>query len=153
MIDAVHKAGMECGISLNPETPVDVVIPFLMTSSSSRIDTVDILAVSPGFGGQVFRPEPTLTKLQRLRTVLEERDFFYGPSSSSSKKISLMVDGGIHEGTAAQAVEAGADVLVAGTYLFRHPDGLPGATQALLRTVVRPTGSFPFHHEKRHDDT
>lgn len=103
----VLNAGMKCGISINPNTNVEDIIPLL---ESRLIDMVDVLAVEPGFGGQSFQSR-ALAKLSMLRKWRAENDVH----------VLLMVDGGINENTSSKARSAGADVLVSGTFLFDHP--------------------------------
>ena len=100
-LDAVRRAGAKVGMSLRPKTAVETLFPFL-----NQLDLILVMTVEPGFGGQKFMPE----MLQKVRTL---RPRFQG-------KIS--VDGGIDIETARQAVDAGADVLVAGTSIFGQKD-------------------------------
>ena len=100
-LEAVRKAGAKVGMSLRPKTAVETLFPFL-----NQLDLILVIRVEPGFGGQKFMPE----MLQKVRTL---RPRFQG-------KIS--VDGGIDRETARQAVDAGADVLVAGTSIFGQKD-------------------------------
>ena len=100
-LEAVRKAGAKVGMSLRPKTAVETLFPFL-----NQLDLILVMTVEPGFGGQKFMPE----MLQKVRTL---RPRFQG-------KIS--VDGGIDRETARQAVDAGADVLVAGTSIFGQKD-------------------------------
>mmetsp|Transcript_3860 Transcript_3860/g.11160 ORF Transcript_3860/g.11160 Transcript_3860/m.11160 type:complete len:185 (+) Transcript_3860:168-722(+) len=116
----VTAAGMRCGVSINPETDSEAIHGLLETGLA---DMVDVLAVRPGFGGQTFQ-ESALVKLRQLR---HWRD---GHASRSS--VQLLVDGGVNAETAARASDAGADILVAGTFLFRHPQGLQRGVDDLL---------------------
>lgn len=113
-IEAIHKAGCKAGISLKPGTPAKALLPFL-----EEIDLVLVMSVEPGFGGQSYIHEMT-EKIAAIREMIGERD------------IRLEVDGGINAETAPLAAAAGADVLVAGSYLFRQED--MGAAVQLLRT-------------------
>jgi ribulose-phosphate 3-epimerase len=97
----IKKQGAKAGLSLRPGTPVESLDPYL-----SELDLVLVMSVEPGFGGQSFMPEQ-MAKLKALR-----------PKFS---KI-LAVDGGIDPRTAAQALDAGADLLVAGSAIFGKPD-------------------------------
>lgn len=115
----INGSGMQCGISLNPETELYEIFPLLETGF---IDVVDLLAVEPGFGGQSFQ-EHTLQKIMRLRKWFEE----LGKSD-----IQIMVDGGINDVTSKQVREAGANILVAGTFLFRHSISMKRGVQELL---------------------
>lgn len=117
MARAVTDAGLKCGVSLNPATDVKEIYPLL---ESGLIDVVDVLAVEPGFGGQAFQ-EVALTKLERLKVWREDR----------GTDIKLLVDGGINDQTANRARAAGADILVAGTFLFRHRVSLAAGVKQL----------------------
>ena len=101
-IQAIKAAGRKAGISLNPATPLEAV-DYLLPD----LDLVLVMTVNPGFGGQSFI-ESQLDKIRQLRGRLDKID----------KVIDLEVDGGINAETAARAVTAGADVLVAGTASF-----------------------------------
>ena len=96
-LEAIKKAGMKPGISLRPKTPFSAIEPFL-----GAVELVLVMTVEPGFGGQSFMPE-MLEKVKKLR-----------PRFSGL----ISVDGGINPETAAPALAAGADVLVAGTAVF-----------------------------------
>ena len=100
----VRSLGKRAGVALNPATPAEAVDYVL-----DRIDLVCVMSVNPGFGGQSFL-ESQLTKLERLR------------AKTAGRGIRLEVDGGINRATAAQAVAAGADVLVAGSAVFGAGD-------------------------------
>jgi ribulose-phosphate 3-epimerase len=117
----VVDAGMQCGISLNPATRVEAIVPLLETG---LVSVVDILAVEPGFGGQDFQ-----------RTALDKVRFLHAWNTSRPREniVDIMVDGGINKDTIAQVLEAGAKILVAGSFLFKHVDGIEGGLQQLLR--------------------
>ncbi|MBQ9328327.1 MAG: ribulose-phosphate 3-epimerase [Solobacterium sp.] len=100
----VHSQSKSVGISIKPDTPVEVLKPFL-----NDFDVFLIMSVEPGFGGQKFIPE-SLDKIRTLRGWLDE----------AGSKAHIEVDGGINETTAVLAKSAGADVLVAGSYIFRQ---------------------------------
>lgn len=99
--DALRAAGIRAGLSLNPATPLEKIRPFL-----ENIDFVLVMSVNPGFSGQDFLPE-VLPKIRELRAL------FAGD---------IAVDGGISDTTAPDAVRAGANVLVAGSYIFGARD-------------------------------
>jgi ribulose-phosphate 3-epimerase len=104
--DAIMKIkehDMRVGLAISPETPYEVVLPYV-----HLVDMVLIMTVEPGFGGQALIPE-TLEKVKKLREYVTEHNF----------KIDIEVDGGINEHNAHLAVEAGANVLVAGSAIFR----------------------------------
>jgi len=116
-------SGMECGISINPSTSVSHLFPLLETG---LVSAVDILSVEPGFGGQIFQ-RVVLEKIQQLK---EWKD-------KSKSDIDIMVDGGINNETARDSVRAGANVLVAGTFLFGHPDGMAKGIEVLRQIESR----------------
>ncbi len=97
----IRKLGAKVGVALRPETGVDLLRPCL-----EELDLALLMTVNPGFGGQAFMPE-VLPKIERLR---------------KSYAGHIQVDGGINHETAASTRSAGADVMVAGTYLFRATD-------------------------------
>jgi len=103
----IGELGMKAGIALNPHTPMSVLEYVL-----DKIDLVLIMTINPGFGGQAFMPS-MLPKLRQLREMLTER---------GRSDIYIQVDGGINRDTAALVKEAGANSLVAGTYIFGHPN-------------------------------
>ncbi len=106
VIKEIHKNKMKAGLSIKPGTPVEKVFPFL-----TDLDLVLIMSVEPGMGGQKFIPE-TLDKISSLiNEMVEER---------SNALIS--VDGGINDITGKDCLNIGADVLVAGNYLFSASD-------------------------------
>jgi len=98
----IRDAGCRAGLTLNPETPFDLVEPFL-----DKIDMLLVMTVHPGFGGQSFRADQ-MQKVKRARSL--------------SSTINIEVDGGINVETARVSVENGANVLVAGTSIFHAPD-------------------------------
>jgi ribulose-phosphate 3-epimerase len=114
----VRAAGMSCGVSVNPGTSIEDVYPLLATN---LVDLVDILAVEPGFGGQVFQRR-VLEKVRRLKAWREENRVDFD----------IMVDGGINDETSGEALDAGANVLVSGSYLFNHNAGMLNAMKSML---------------------
>jgi ribulose-phosphate 3-epimerase len=122
--DAIHlareivDAGMKCGISLNPKTDVQEIYPLL---EAGLLDVVDLLAVEPGFGGQKFQ-QSVLEKIQVLRQRI----------IALSLQVDIMVDGGVNDKTARDIIAAGADVLVSGSFLFKHPEGIERGIAELL---------------------
>lgn len=105
-VQHIHEAGMLAGITLNPATPVET-----LTDIIQDVDLVLIMSVEPGFGGQPFIRH-TLEKVRRLKAL---RD-------ASGSKAMIEVDGGVNAKTGAELAEAGADILVAGSYVFGAPD-------------------------------
>lgn len=105
-IQQIKSLGMQAGVSLNPHTPVDSLKDVLQD-----IDMVLIMSVNPGFGGQSFIPH-TLHKIKKLRSMINDR----------ALNTKIEVDGGITLDNAASIVRAGADVLVAGSSVFKSAD-------------------------------
>jgi ribulose-phosphate 3-epimerase len=103
---AIRDAGCRPGLSLNPATPFESVEPFL-----DAIDILLVMTVHPGFGGQSFRPE-IMKKVKRAAEWNKSRE----------RKIDIEVDGGITAETARVSIRNGANVLVAGTSIFRAKD-------------------------------
>jgi ribulose-phosphate 3-epimerase len=114
----IRSLGKKCGVALNPATPIEMVLTVL-----GDIDLVLVMSVNPGFGGQKFIPS-ALDKIRRLRQAID----------ASGRSIDLEVDGGITPETAAAAIAAGADVLVAGTATFT------GGPQAYAANIGRLRG-------------
>lgn len=103
----IRELGKRPGISLNPDTPVESIKDYL-----ALVDQVLVMTVQPGFGGQKFR-ENGPGKISAIRKMIGDRD------------ILISVDGGINRDTGKRCVDAGADVLVAGSYLFKFEDMAP----------------------------
>jgi ribulose-phosphate 3-epimerase len=101
-LQTIRSLGKKAGLSLNPATPVNVLEHVL-----DLVDLVLIMTVNPGFGGQSFIP--LADKISAVRTMIDK----------TGRQIDLEVDGGINPDTAKQAISAGANVLVAGTAVFR----------------------------------
>ncbi|MCF0107640.1 MAG: ribulose-phosphate 3-epimerase [Bacilli bacterium] len=106
VIYAIHQAGGKAGMSIKPKTPTEVVIPFL-----KELDLVLVMSVEPGFGGQGFMNE-ALGKIFYIKNYLTENNI----------DCLIEVDGGINNETGKLCKLAGADVLVAGSYLFGQED-------------------------------
>jgi ribulose-phosphate 3-epimerase len=98
----IQETGCRAGLTLNPETPFDLIEPFL-----HKIDLLLIMTVHPGFGGQSFRADQ-MHKVKRARSLI--------------RKLNIEVDGGINADTAKLSIENGANVLVAGTSIFHSKD-------------------------------
>ena len=103
-INKVKDLGCKVGVSINPETSLDVIKEIIQ-----NVDLVLIMSVHPGFGGQNFI-EDVLPKIKKTRDIISKID----------KEIHLEVDGGINDKTAKTAIEYGADVLVAGNFVFTN---------------------------------
>ena len=100
VLTRIRERGCKAGITLNPGTPEET-IEYL----TDLVDMVLVMTVNPGFGGQAFISE-MVRKIKNIRVMIGDRD--------------LEVDGGIDENTATEVIEAGANVLVAGSYVFNH---------------------------------
>jgi len=105
VVQQIKEAGMKAGVTLNPATPVSLLADIIRD-----VDMVLLMSVNPGFGGQEFIPH-TLEKVKELRALI-------GHTGSSAL---IEVDGGVNDETAPLLVEAGADVLVTGSYVFKSP--------------------------------
>lgn len=101
-VQEIHDAGMKAGVTLNPATPVE-----MLTDIIGDVDMVLLMSVNPGFGGQKFIPQ-ILNKLMRLRRLIAD----------SGSKAEIEIDGGVNLTTGRELAAAGADILVAGSYVF-----------------------------------
>ena len=117
-INEIKSYNKKVGISLNPETGVDKVLPVL-----SIIDLVLIMSVNPGFGGQKFI-EKTLEKVKTLRKEID----------SKKMKVEIEIDGGINFDNSKLAIDAGVDILVSGTTVFKQNQGNLKKNIEILRT-------------------
>ena len=106
VVGQIKEAGMKAGVTLNPATPVSVLEDII-----NDVDLVLLMSVNPGFGGQKFIPH-TIAKVERLRKLVD----------SSGSKALIEVDGGVNLETGRMLKNAGADVLVAGSYIFSSQD-------------------------------
>lgn len=109
---AIRDAGMKAGVALNPHTPVET-----LRDVARDLDLVCLMSVNPGFGGQSFI-ERTFAKTTALRTLLDEE---------GAKEAWIEIDGGVGMGNARALVDAGANVLVAGSSVFRSEDPMAAA--------------------------
>lgn len=116
-VQQIHAHGMKAGVSLNPSTPVSTLEDII-----GDLDMVLLMSVNPGFGGQKFI-ENTIQKVHRLRRLIAE----------SGSQALIEIDGGVQKETAPRLVEAGADVLVSGSYVFKAND--PVATIHSLKML------------------
>lgn len=119
-IQQIRSLGVKPGVALNPSTPLVSLEEIL-----EYVDMVLVMTVNPGFGGQEFI-ESMLPKLERLRKMLDER----GMTSCD-----IEVDGGIHEETIGRAVNAGANLLVAGSAVYGDKDGVASAIKSLSEKI------------------
>ena len=106
LLEEIHALGMECGLALNPGTPVQTLLPYL-----PDLDLALVMSVEPGFGGQRFMPH-VLEKTRTLQQQKEQRDL----------SVTIEMDGGINPDNALSCREAGAGMLVAGSSVFGAPD-------------------------------
>ena len=106
LVNRIRELGVKPAVTLNPATSVDLLDEIL-----SEVDMVLVLSVNPGFGGQKFIPA-SLDKIRRLRQKLKRLD----------RQVLIEVDGGVNQETAPQLIEAGVDVLVAGSAVFGSAD-------------------------------
>jgi len=106
-ISKIKELNKKIGVSLNPETKIDIILDIL-----NQIDLVLIMSVNPGFGGQKFMPE-VLTKIQQLKKIQEEKGLDFD----------IEIDGGINFDNCKTAIKAGANILVSGTTIFKSNNG------------------------------
>ena len=114
-IAKIKSRGIKPGLVLKPNTPAWTVFPYL-----EKLDLVLVMTVEPGFGGQSFMPE-VLDKCRIIRREINQKKL----------KLHIEIDGGIDEHTVHAAAEAGANMMVAGTAVFRHKEGAETAIQRL----------------------
>ncbi len=116
-VTRIQELGAKAGVVLNPHTPVDVLEEIL-----PYVDLVLLMSVNPGFGGQKFI-ETTFAKVRKLKAMVDVLD----------SEILIEVDGGVTDKNAGQLFEAGADILVAGSFVFKSDD--PAKTILNLKSV------------------
>ena len=112
----IREAGMKAGVTLCPATPVSVLEDII-----TELDMVLLMSVEPGFGGQKFIPH-TLEKVRCLRELIDK----------TGSKALIEIDGGVNEKTGSELARAGADILVAGSYVFKAPS--PAEAIATLKS-------------------
>jgi len=117
-VQAIKAAGMQAGVALNPHTPISVLEDII-----SDIDLICVMSVNPGFGGQQFI-ENTYDKVRRLRAL----------ANAKKSEVLIEIDGGVTSENAAALVQAGADVLVAGSFVFKSKN--PSQTISDLHTIA-----------------
>ena len=117
-LEKIRECGMKTGLSISPDTPVEVLREFL-----GEVDMFLIMTVHPGFGGQKLIPE-TLDKVRELRGMLNERGL----------ETDIQVDGGIYASNIKDALDAGANVIVAGSAVFK---GNPGENTKELMEIIK----------------
>ena len=116
-VNAIHEAGMKAGITLNPATPVSLLVDII-----DQLDLVLLMSVNPGFGGQSF----ISNAVKKVRELKALRD-------SSGSKALIEVDGGVNDKTGQILSQAGADMLVAGNYVFKSDN--PSQRISLLKSL------------------
>lgn len=117
-VQQIHSAGKKAAVTLNPATPV-----ILLEDIIADLDMVLLMSVNPGFGGQKFI-EATVDKTRRLRQLIER----------TGSRALIEIDGGVNLTTGSLLAQAGADILVAGSYVFNAPD--PAATISALSALT-----------------
>jgi len=115
----IKKLKKKVGVSLNPKTKVDVIKEYL-----NNIDLVLIMSVNPGFGGQKFMPE-VLVKIQELKTIQKNHKLNFD----------IEIDGGINFENSKSVIEAGANIIVSGTTIFKSNNGDIKKNIKLLKSV------------------
>ena len=106
-LDKIHACGMKAGLAVNPETDVKELVPYL-----EDVEMILIMSAHPGFGGQKFIPE-SLDKIREVRAMLNEKNL----------ETDIQVDGGIYVENVREVLDAGANVIVAGSAVFRGDAG------------------------------
>ena len=118
-IDKISELNKKVGVSLNPKSKIDLIEKYL-----NQIDLVLIMSVNPGFGGQKFMPE-VLEKIKKLVQIREAKNL----------KFDIEIDGGINFDNSKLAIEAGANILVSGTTIFKSNNGNIKKNIDLLRSI------------------
>ena len=106
-IEKIKECNMKVGLSICPDTPAEAVEPYL-----GELDMVLVMSVHPGFGGQKFIPE-SLEKIRQIRQMITKREL----------DVDIQVDGGIYQTNVREVLEAGANVIVAGSAVFKEDPG------------------------------
>ena len=117
-LDKIHACGMKAGLAVNPETDVKELVPYM-----EDVEMILIMSVQPGFGGQKFIPE-SLDKIREVRAMLNEKNL----------ETDIQVDGGIYVENVREVLDAGANVIVAGSAVFR---GDAGENTAKFREILK----------------
>ena len=121
-LERIRRRGAKAGLTLNPDTPIEKVLPYL-----GALDLLLVMSVQPGFGGQKFI-EGALDKLRAARAALDR----------GKLGAELEVDGGVKLDNVRQVVDAGATVVVAGSAVFEDPDGVSAALSKFRRATSTP---------------
>jgi ribulose-phosphate 3-epimerase len=117
-LKAIKNEGMKAGVAINPDTNVAVLDPFI-----NEIDLVCLMSVYPGFGGQSFI-EGTYEKVKQLKELIQEKE----------ATVTIEVDGGVTASNAKKLTDLGADVLVAGSFVFKSAN--PSTTISELKQII-----------------
>ncbi|MBR0460306.1 MAG: ribulose-phosphate 3-epimerase [Victivallales bacterium] len=120
ILDKIHELGCNAGITLRPGTPVESLVPFL-----PQVELALVMTVEPGFGGQSFMPG----QLSKVRAL-------HDWSETHGGRLLVEVDGGVNPATASAVVEAGADILVAGSSVFNKKVSVREAVTRLRQSVL-----------------
>jgi len=118
----IRARGAKAGITLNPATPVESILPYL-----AEVDLALVMSVNPGFGGQKFI-ESAIGKLERLRREID----------AARLPVELEVDGGVKLDNVRRVVDAGASVVVAGSAVFEAPEGVDAAVKKFRAALTQP---------------
>ena len=121
-IDKIHAKGKKAGVVVKPRTPASAVLPFI-----DKVELILVMTVEPGFGGQKFMAD-MMPKVQAIRGYID----------AMNPACELEVDGGIDDGTAPLVVDAGANVLVAGSAVFGKPDRAAAIAGIRMAADVKP---------------
>lgn len=120
-IEQIHELGCSAGVVINPGTPVSAIQAVL-----PMVDLVLVMTVNPGYSGQKFIPE-TISKITMLRRALDQ----------ANPKAMIAVDGGIDTRTLPQVIEAGAQVFIAATAIFKHREGIQAGVKQLRAAIAQ----------------
>ncbi|MGD8605612.1 MAG: ribulose-phosphate 3-epimerase [Anaerolineales bacterium] len=121
ILQQIRKAGLRCGVAINPDTPAEALETVI-----KDIDIALVMTVHPGFAGQAFI-EAMLPKITAVRKMLDDK----------GAKAHLQIDGGVDPTNILQASTAGADVFVAASAIFKHPDGIHAGVESLRKALAR----------------
>jgi ribulose-phosphate 3-epimerase len=119
-LQLIRESGCKVGVAINPHTPAEALGEVI-----TMVDLINVMTVNPGFGGQQFLPAMT-SKIARLRAMIGD----------VRGTVDIEVDGGINVDTANNAVQAGANILIAGTTIFRHPQSVAAGIRALRDSLA-----------------
>ena len=118
-LSLIRDAGCKAGVALNPHTPAEAISEVM-----DLLDIINVMTVNPGFGGQKFIHRMT-SKIAELRAMIRNEHL----------DVDIEVDGGINVDTISSAVQAGANVMIAGSCIFRHNDGIKAGIDALRQAL------------------